>query len=137
MVHGLVLLDGGRTFLGVLDVVGQATDAYCPYTHDGDGSSGPESDDGVAVFHEVGEDLEATDRETMEFLACVLGSPDGEAVEFGAEVFVLEPTVEGGLADAGPWAARVMLGAAARMGRTRVWQRVRCDIGGFVSFCIE
>ena len=37
----------------------------------------------------------------LEFLVDVFGSLGGEAPQFVAEVFILEPAVEGGLVDAG------------------------------------
>ena len=55
-----------------MDAVGKATGIHCPEAHGSDGSSRPESDDGVGVFHEVGEDLEAAEREALEFLVHLL-----------------------------------------------------------------
>ena len=55
-----------------MDAVAKATGVYCPEAHGSDGSSSPESDDGVGVFHEVGEDLEAAEREALEFLVHLL-----------------------------------------------------------------
>ena len=50
----------------------KATGIHCPEAHGSDGAGSPQSDDGVGVFHEVGEDLEAAERETLEFLVHLL-----------------------------------------------------------------
>ena len=47
--------------------MGKATGIHCPEAHGSDGAGSPQSDDGVGVFHEVGEDLEA-----LEFLVHLL-----------------------------------------------------------------
>ena len=47
--------------------MGKATGIHCPEAHGSDGADSPQSDNGVGVFHEVGEDLEA-----LEFLVHLL-----------------------------------------------------------------
>ena len=72
LVHSFVwLAERGRALEG-LDAVAQGVGICCPKAHGNDGSSSPESDDGIGVFHEVGEDLEAAQREALEFFGgCV------------------------------------------------------------------
>ena len=69
------------------------------HAHGGDGAAGPQPDDGVRVFHEVGEGREAAARQALDFAAGEFSGLGGEAVEFVAEAFVFEPAVVGPFAD--------------------------------------
>lgn len=75
--------------------------AGCAEAHGSDGAGSPEPYHGIGVFHQLPEYPDALKSEVLQLLAGTFGGLGGQAPELVVEVFVSEPAVEGGLADAG------------------------------------
>ena len=67
--------------------------------HGRDGAGGPERTIGSGSSINSLSTLMLWESESLQFLACTFGGLGGHAPELVAEVFVLEPEVEGGLTD--------------------------------------